>query len=96
MTWNRTVEIDSTSSVVTETDVEGYLTDFVSRKSSLEGLIDSSYDIRVNTSEMRLEGIYKFCKIFGQEILFLDKDPFLIISEFSKLYQKNYLFAGPI
>ena len=63
MTWNRTLEVDSISNVVAEADVEGYLTDFVSNKSSLEGLIDSNYEIRVNTIEMRLEGTFNFCKI---------------------------------
>lgn len=62
MNWNRTVEIDSISTVVTESDIEGFLTDFVSNKSSLEGLIDNSYEIKVNASEMRLEGIYNFYK----------------------------------
>ena len=68
MTWNQTVELDSNgdpkTTVITDTDVEGYITSFVSQKSSLESLIDSSYEITIDLSEMNLEGMFIIYKSY--------------------------------
>ena len=61
MVFNQTVELDSNgdplSSVISDTQVKTYVSEFVSQKSSLESLINSSYQIIVDLSVMNLEGI---------------------------------------
>ena len=40
------------------TEIEGYITSFVSQKSSIESFIDSSYEITIDVFEMNLEGMF--------------------------------------
>jgi hypothetical protein len=68
MVWNQTVELDENgdpkTSFVTATEVEAYVTTFVSQKSSLESLIDSSYEMTIDLAEMNLESMFIIYKFF--------------------------------
>lgn len=61
MIFNQTVQLDSNgdpvSTIISDTQVKTYVSDFVSQKSSLESLIDANYQITVDLTEMSLEGI---------------------------------------
>ena len=73
MVWNQTVELDENgdpkTSIVTGTEVEAYVTTFVSQKSSLESLIDSSYEMTIDLTEMNSESMYLIYNFFTSSFI---------------------------